>query len=193
MQIFYFNTKSVKILFSGGYKPILQDNFQLIRAKIKITKKIFYSEKTGFGVFKAQNCEGSKDSFIIVGNLIDIKKNDFLQVEGRIVQHPRFGQQIQVEKFSFIKPLDRMGIIKYLHSGRFKGVGKKIAQKIVDQFGEDTLDILENNPERLHEISGIGRKVIGEIARNIKQNQTIKDLTIKLAPIRPLSIPMEVY
>ena len=88
----------------------------MINTKVKINRQIYFSETTGFGVFKAEICEGSKDTITIVGSLIDIKKNDFLQIEGKEVNHPRFGTQIQIEKYKFTIPTLSIGNINLYFS-----------------------------------------------------------------------------
>ena len=106
--------------------------------KVKVNRKIFVSEETGFGVFRV-TIDGSRESRVIVGNLFSLSEGDFLAIEGEESEHPRFGKQIKVGSFEFIKPQDGEGIARYLASGRFKGIGKKTAQKIVDRFGQATL------------------------------------------------------
>lgn len=149
--------------------------------KVKVLKKIFYSEETGFSVCRV-SVKGQRENTTIVGNLFDVNEGDFLEIEGEVVTHPKFGEQIKVHTSKSILPQDRDGMIKYLSSGRIKGIGKKIAEKIVDHFCHETFDILEKNPERLREIKGIQKKVIKEIKKNAKDNKIIRELTVKLGP-----------
>jgi len=148
--------------------------------KLKVLKKIFSSEETGFSVFRTA-IQGKRENTTIVGNLFDIKEGDFLIVEGEVVIHPKFGEQIKVNSFETLLPEDDEGIIKYL-SGRIKGIGKKSAEKIVRHFGKDTFVILETAPERLREIKGVPKKVIEDVKKNISDNKIIRQLTVKLSP-----------
>ena len=148
---------------------------------VKVTKKIFSSEETGFTVLKV-SVKGSMGSHIIVGDLFDVREGDFLKIDGDHSSHPRYGEQIKVNRFTFIRPQDEEGIVKFLSSGRIKGLGPKPAQKIVSRFGLDTLDVLENSPEKLRKIRGMRQSVIQEIKRNLKEDRVIRDLTVKLAP-----------
>ncbi|MCP4153609.1 MAG: ATP-dependent RecD-like DNA helicase [bacterium] len=150
-----------------------------ITKKVKVLKKIFFSEETGFGVFNVL-IKGTRDQTIIVGNLFDVNAGDFLEVTGEIVAHPKFGDQIKVDSFTSTLPEDKEGMIKYL-SSRIKGLGKRTSEKIVNKFGDETFEILRENPERLRELK-IGKKVIAEIKKNSKDNETIRELTVKLAP-----------
>jgi exodeoxyribonuclease V alpha subunit len=149
--------------------------------KVKVSRKIFASPDTGFGVFKVV-LDNSRESRIIVGNLFSLSEGDFLLIEGEEAEHPRFGSQIKVSRFEFILPQDGEGMAKYLSSGRFKGIGKKTAQKIVDHFGQQTFEVLENMPERLGEISGLKKTVIAEIKKSVRDSRVLRDLTVKLTP-----------
>ena len=149
--------------------------------KVKVSRKIFLSPETGFGVFKVL-LDGSRESRIIVGNLFSLSEGDFLLIEGEEAEHPRFGRQIKVNRFEFILPQDGDGMTKYLSSGRFKGIGKKTARKIVDHFGQQTFAVLEDMPERLSEISGLKKTVIEEIKKSVRDNRVLRDLTVKLTP-----------
>jgi len=149
--------------------------------KVKVLKKIFYSEETGFSVCRV-SVKGQRENTTIVGNLFDVNEGDFLEIDGEIVTHPKFGEQIKVNTSRAILPEDRDGIIKYLSSGRIKGIGKRMAEKIVDHFHHETFDILEKNPERLREIKGLQKKVIEDIKKSAADNKIIRDLTVKLGP-----------
>ena len=88
----------------------------MLSYKVKVNRKIFVSEDTGFGVFRV-TIDGSRESRVIVGNLFSLSEGDFLQIEGEESEHPRFGKQIKVSRFEFIKPQDGEGIARYLSSG----------------------------------------------------------------------------
>ncbi len=149
--------------------------------KVKVSRKIFSSEDTGFGVFKVL-LDGSRENRIIVGNLFSVSEGDFLLIEGEEAEHPRFGSQIKVSRFESVLPEDGDGMVKYLSSGRFKGIGKKTAAKIVDQFGQQTFEVLENTPERLGEIGGLKKSLVAEIKKSVRDSRVLRDLTVKLTP-----------
>jgi exodeoxyribonuclease V alpha subunit len=149
--------------------------------KVRVSRKIFVSQDTGFGVFLVR-VEGTRESRVIVGNLFSLSEGDLLQIEGEESEHPRFGQQIKVGRFEFIRPSDSEGIARYLASGRFKGIGKKTAQKIVDTFGPDTFAVLENTPERLREVPGLNRKVIATVQQSVRDSRALRELTVRLTP-----------
>ncbi|MCI0470613.1 MAG: ATP-dependent RecD-like DNA helicase [Candidatus Aminicenantes bacterium] len=149
--------------------------------KVRVLKRIFYSEENGYGVFKV-SIKGARESQTIVGNLLDVGEGDFLQINGEQFNHPRFGQQIKVISYRSILPQDSEGIINYLSSGRIKGVGKTTAERIVQTFGHKTFEILENEPDRLKEVKGVKKSIIDEVKRSTRANKTIRELTVKLSP-----------
>ena len=153
----------------------------MLKYEVKVVKKIFVSEENGFGVFKVTIRE-NRENLIIVGNLFDVSEGDFLKIEGEILNHPKFGKQLKVTNFKSILPQDEEGIIKYLSSGRIKGVGRKTAEKIVKKFGVSTFEILESNPDKLQDIKGIRKKIVDEVKSNFKDNKTIRELSVKLSP-----------
>lgn len=152
-----------------------------VKLKIKVQKKIFYSEESGFAVCKVA-VQDSKEHLTIVGHLLDVNEGDFLEVTGDYVDHPQFGRQLKISSFIGILPEDNEGMIKYLSSGRFKGLGRKTAKKIVSHFEKETFEILEKSPQRLHEVKGVTSTVVAEITKNFAGNRIIRELTVKLAP-----------
>ncbi len=149
--------------------------------KVKVLKRIFFSEESAYGVFKV-SVKGTREQTVIVGNLFDVNEGDFLEVTGEVFNHPRYGEQIKVQSFKTILPEDKEGMIKYLSSGRIKGIGKKTAEKIVNKFGTSTFEVLQNKTESLREIKGLKKSTVEEIKKNLKDNKTIRELTVKLAP-----------
>ncbi len=149
--------------------------------KVKVLKKIFFSEETGFCVCNV-SIKGTREQRIIVGSLFDVSEGDFLEISGERVTHPRFGEQIKIHSFKSLPPEDTEGIIKFLSSKRFKGLGKRTAKRIVETFGDRTFEILQENPERLREIKGLKKSLIQEIKEHLNDNKVVRELTVKLAP-----------
>ncbi len=96
------------------------------------------------------------DPVTVVGHLAGVFEGENLEISGTWVCHPKYGDQFKVEIYKVILPATVSGIRRYLGSGIIKGIGKSLANKIVDHFEETTLDIIENEPDRLKEINGIG-------------------------------------
>ena len=105
------------------------------------------------------------DPVTIVGRLAGVFEGESLEVSGKWSAHSKYGDQFKVEMYKVILPATVSGIRKYLGSGIIKGIGKYLADKIVDRFEEKTLEIIENEPDRLKSVHGIGRakqKIITE-------------------------------
>ncbi len=97
------------------------------------------------------------DPVTVVGHLAGVFEGESLELSGKWTSHPKYGDQFSIHTYAVILPATVSGIRKYLGSGMIKGVGHSLAEKIVDYFGEQTLDIIENEPKKLMQIPGIGR------------------------------------
>ncbi len=101
----------------------------------------------------------------IVGKFADIQPGQTLQLTGFWKEHTSYSQQFEVTQYKEGKPATLIGIEKYLSSGLIKGIGSVTAKRIVAQFGLETLDIFDNQIERLAEVPGIAKKRIKHIQR----------------------------
>ncbi|MFM7602409.1 MAG: AAA family ATPase, partial [Pseudanabaena sp.] len=116
----------------------------------------FHSEETGYTVARLK-VPKAQDLITVVGNFANIQAGQTLALEGTWRSHPKFGDQFQVTQYRETKPATITGIEKYLGSGLIKGVGPVTAKRIVAHFGLDTLDIIENEIDRLIEVPGIAK------------------------------------
>ena len=116
---------------------------------------IFKSEDTGYVVAKIT---ANKEVNTIVGTMPLIKEGQQIEVKGEWIKHKQFGRQFNVEEYKEVLPTSTKEIEKYLSTGIIHGIGPVTAKKIVKAFGEETLNILDNNIERLKEVEGIGKK-----------------------------------
>lgn len=120
------------------------------------------------------------DLTTIVGVLPGIHPGELLSVEGEWESDPRYGRQLHVSSFVQRLPASTEGIIRYLSSGLIKGIGPKKAKVIVDHFGEQTLAIIEQQPERLSEVKGVGVKDREQIIKTWAEQSDIKELHLFL-------------
>ena len=104
------------------------------------------------------------------------------KLSGHWIKHPRHGLQFEVEGYEEVISHTKEGIIGYLASGQIKGVGPKIAEKIYDAFGQDTLDILDHEPEKLMTIRGISAKKLEKIRDSYLASRGARDVIAFLAP-----------
>jgi exodeoxyribonuclease V alpha subunit len=120
------------------------------------------------------------DLTTIVGMLPSVHVGELLSVEGEWENDPKYGRQLHVTNFTQRLPASVEGITRYLSSGLIKGIGPKKAQRIVEHFGEQTLAIIEQQPERLSEVKGINAKDREQIAKSWAEQNEIKELHLFL-------------
>lgn len=118
----------------------------------------------------------------VAGTLAGVFEGDRLDIVGEEVLHPRFGRQVKVHSFCHYIPSDLDGLKSFLGSGRFPGIGEKTAQKLVDGFGEELLEVLEKDPKRLAEVKGVSRKAAQTLGEEYAALRSQRELMIKLAP-----------
>jgi exodeoxyribonuclease V alpha subunit len=139
----------------------------------------FHSDESGYTVarFKVPR---TPDLVTIIGNFAQIEAGQTLKLSGIWRDHPKFGQQFQVTQYRETKPATLTGIEKYLGSGLIKGVGPVTAKRIVAHFGLETLDIIENQIERLLEVPGIAHKRVKIIQSAWEKQKAIKEVMVFL-------------
>jgi len=115
-----------------------------------------------------------------VGNLPDLTPGEHLKLEGAWINHPKHGMQFQVEFCEQIMPATTAGICRYLGSGLVKGIGPRLAGRIVQRFGVKTLQVLDAQPERLLEVTDIGPKRSQMIAAAWQEQKQVKEIMLFL-------------
>ncbi len=121
-----------------------------------IDRILFHNAENDFTILILQL---SQDTNIVVkGYLPNIQPGQDITVKGTWLMHPKFGKQFDAQQCTTHLPNSIVGLKKYLGSGLIKGIGPTYAEKLVNYFGQDVLEIIDKNPERLHEVPGIGRK-----------------------------------
>ena len=145
-----------------------------------ILERIVYeSPDTGYTVGRL-SARDQAELITIVGNLASINPGESLLLRGQWVDNPRYGRQFQIEKYETILPANIVGLRKYLGSGLIKGIGPKMAGLIVRKFGMDTMDVIENAPEKLARVPGIGRKRVQIIKEAWEAQREIKNVMLFL-------------
>jgi exodeoxyribonuclease V alpha subunit len=121
-----------------------------------VLERITYAnEETGYTVARVATAR-SNDLLTVVGPLLGAQPGESLRLSGRWTSHPQYGRQFQVEAYTTVLPATIQGIRRYLGSGLIKGIGPKMAERIVDHFGPATLEVIEQAPGRLVEVPGLG-------------------------------------
>ncbi len=135
--------------FYMGVKPVS------LRAQIE--RITYTNEENGYTVAKVKVL-GERHLITIVGNIAAPTPGEILMINGKWSDHPKYGEQFNITSYKVDMPATAYGITKYLGSGLIKGIGPKIAKKIVDVFQEKTLDIIEEDIDKLRRVEGIGKK-----------------------------------
>ncbi|MEA5578706.1 ATP-dependent RecD-like DNA helicase [Anabaena sp. UHCC 0451] len=144
-----------------------------------VERLTFYSEESGYTVARLTR-SSIKDLTTIVGSFANIQPGQTLQLTGFWREHPQYGPQFQVINYKETKPATLTGIEKYLGSGLIKGVGPVTAKRIVAHFGVETLEIIENQIDRLIEVNGIAKKRIKLIQTAWETQKAIKEVMVFL-------------
>lgn len=145
-----------------------------------VVERITYqNEETGFTVLKCK-AKNYNDLVTVVGTMPDAHVGSVLLLEGFWKVDGKYGRQFSVEKWEETLPATVYGIEKYLGSGLIKGVGPKFAKRIVQRFGKDTLDVIEETPDLLIEVEGIGQVRVERIKTSWQEQKEIKNIMLFL-------------
>ncbi|WP_267594488.1 SF1B family DNA helicase RecD2 [Carbonactinospora thermoautotrophica] len=145
-----------------------------------VLERITYvNEETGYTVARVATDRGG-DLLTVVGALLGAQPGESLRLVGRWGSHPQYGRQFLVENYTTVLPATVQGIRRYLGSGLIKGIGPKLAERIVDHFGVDTLRVIEEEPGRLIEVEGLGPKRTALIAAAWEEQKAIKEVMVFL-------------
>ncbi|MGP1386472.1 MAG: SF1B family DNA helicase RecD2 [Thainema sp.] len=144
-----------------------------------VERLTFHADDTGYTVARL-NVTREPELITIVGTFAHIEPGQTLKLFGFWREHPKYGSQFQVKHYQETKPATLTGIEKYLGSGLIKGVGPVTARRIVNHFGLETLDVIEQDIQRLIEVPGIARKRIELIQAAWVEQQAIKEVMLFL-------------
>jgi exodeoxyribonuclease V alpha subunit len=159
-----------------------------------VLERITYAnEDNGYTVARVDTGRGG-DLLTVVGSLLGAQVGESLRMEGRWGSHPQYGKQFTVENYTTVLPATVQGIRRYLGSGLIKGIGPKIAERIVDHFGTETLDVIEQEPKRLIEVPGLGPKRTRMIGAAWEEQKAIKEVMVFLQGVGvSTSIAVRIY
>lgn len=160
-----------------------------------VLERITYAnEESGYTVARVDTGRGAGDLLTVVGSLLGAQPGESLRMEGRWGSHPQYGRQFTVENYSTVLPATIQGIRRYLGSGLIKGIGPRIADRIVEHFGLDTLDVIEGEPKRLIEVPGLGPKRTRLIGAAWEEQKAIKEVMVFLQGVGvSTSIAVRIY
>ena len=151
---------------------IADENEKLIKLSGSVEQVIYANEENGYMVCDLGTDDD--DLITITGIMPYISEGDSLIVYGEWKHNPKYGRQFVVSQYERYMPANASAILRYLSSGAVKGIGKKTALKIVEEFGDNTLDVLENHPDWLSDIPGISLKKAKQICEDFKAKAGIR-------------------
>ncbi|MFQ5400955.1 MAG: ATP-dependent RecD-like DNA helicase [Anaerolineae bacterium] len=150
----------------------------------------YYNEENGYTVLRLKPDQrgmlpfkyaGGRDALItVVGNLPELNPGEWLKLTGKWVSHAKHGRQFQAELCEKSRPATQEGIKRYLGSSLIRGIGPVMAERIVNRFGDNTLDVIDHEPERLREVLGIGQKRVAQIIKAWDEQRAIKEVMLFL-------------
>ena len=143
-----------------------------------VERVTFRNEENGYTVLSLEIGEGE---LTCIGTFPSVSEGEYLEVQGEMTVHPLYGEQLKVISCEFRAPSDERAIEKYLASGAVKGIGEKMAKRIVDTFGKDTVRIMEEEPERLAEIKGISQRMAMDFAVQVIEKRETRSAVLFLS------------
>ncbi len=145
-----------------------------------VERIVFAAPDGGYTVARLRR-EGRRDLATVVGKLVGLTEGEVLRLEGKWVNHPKFGRQFDVEHFEVATPTSALGIERYLASGLVHGIGPELAKRLVRSFGDKTLEVIEGEPKRLREVEGIGPKRASQIVESYANQQGLRQVMVFLS------------
>ena len=155
-----------------------------------IENVVYSNDETGYTICQIKADTGEK--ITVVGNILFAGAGERVDVYGLYTTHPVYGKQFKAERCEKVLPTDEGEIFRYLSSGAIRGIGPKIARKIVDKYGEDTFDIITNHSDWLTEIRGISANKAREIGEDFREKSGVRDILIAcqgiVSPVMALNL-----
>ncbi len=143
-------------------------------------ERITYVNEDSQYVVARLDIPGRRDLTTIVGNLPSLTPGETLRLHGTWTHHKRYGDQFQVERYETVAPATLIGIQRYLGSGLIRGIGPIFAKRLVDAFGLDTLRVIEEEPDRLRTVEGIGPLRLRRITDAWAEQKEIREVMLFL-------------
>ncbi len=144
-----------------------------------VERVTFADPESGYGVIRL-TVKGKLDLVTVVGDLADVNPGETVELQGEWMRHPQYGYQFKAQSYRTVLPATIEGITKYLGSGLIKGIGPVMAERIVRRFGLDTLDVIEQTPDQLLQVLGIGRKRVTLIRAAWAEQKQIREVMVFL-------------
>ncbi len=175
---------------SADNSPGVSDD--MLRLQGTVEHIIYTNEENGYTVFDF-GMEDNNELITAQGITPYVGEGDSLILWGNWVHSPKYGRQFKVAQYERHMPADTAAILRYLSSRTIKGVGPKLAARIVEAFGEDTLDVMENHPEWLADVPGISRTKAKEISEDFKAKAGIRSAMMFFRDYFGAALTVKIY
>ena len=156
---------------------------ELVRMEGSVAAVVFQNAENGYTVLRLKDGQG--EQLTVVGIVPDTSIGERLRIEGRWANHSTYGRQLEIVTLERLMPESRIEILAYLSSHAIRGIGPKIAARIVERFGADSLKVIENEPDKLAQVPGISAAKAQEIHESFQSQQGLRHLAEVLASSRP--------
>ena len=140
---------------------------------------VYRSEESGYHVLRVK-ADGEREAVTVVGHAASVAPGERIRAEGVWGNHRSYGRQFTAEVLTVIPPSSLDEIEAYLASGMIKGVGRSMAKKLVNRFGEQVFEVIEHRPERLTDIPGLGKALAKRITEAWEEQRAVKDIMLFL-------------
>jgi len=158
-----------------------------------LERVVFANEENAWSVVRLVVPE-RKGLVTAVGNLLGVQPGERLRLEGEWTEDPKYGRQFKISSYRTIQPSTVEGIERYLASGLIAGIGPVMAKRLVEAFGEETLEVIENEPERLRRVPGIGKKRSESISEAFVAQRELKEVMLFLQSHEvPTHLAIKIY
>ena len=147
--------------------------------QVTLRHRVYANEDSLFAVFEAERGL-ARESFRVVGPLLELEEGERAELTGQWVMDRRFGRQFKASAYRRVVPTTRRGVVDYLASKQFKGIGPNLAERIVDTLGEDALEILKDEPGRLRDVPGIGQTKFEAITAQLAKGRPLEGILVFL-------------
>lgn len=153
------------------------DDNTLLQLEGYVESVVYRNEENGYTVVEISDDD---DYITAVGIMPRVHQGDLLKLTGNYKEHPNYGRQFSAQVCELCRPSGTAGILRYLSSGAIRGIGLTTAQRLVSEFGEKTLDVMENEPERVAMLKGISKSKAEDFSLQLKQSMGIRSLILFL-------------
>lgn len=144
----------------------------------EITSIVFQAAEDGFGILRIKGAHGQ--TLTVVGHCAHPQVGQIIEANGQWVENTQYGKQFKASQMHILPPRSKQALQQYLGSGAIRGIGKQLAKQLLDRFGTDILDVLNDNPKALLQLPGIGQKKLESIMHSWKEQAAFAQTSVFL-------------